>query len=68
MSNILTSFMTRQVAEGQMVSFTYSTLDENGNFLKRNTKESFLLENPEILEHVKAINEYIMANRLRGGK
>lgn len=68
MGNILTSFMTRQVAEGQMVSFTYSTLDENGNFLKRNTKESFLLTNPEVLGHINAVSEYILANRLNGGE
>lgn len=64
MNKLLTSFMTRQVAEGQMMSFTYSEIDESGNFRKRNAKESFLVIDEELLAHINAIEKYIKENKL----
>lgn len=66
-NNIISSFMTRQVAEGQMMSFTYSVVDENGNFEKRNSKASFLVTDAAVMEHINAINRYL-ENRLNGGE
>lgn len=63
-TKILTSFMTRQVAEGQMVSYTYSVADESGNFIQRNTKASFLLTDPATIEHIKAVENYIVNHKL----
>lgn len=68
MSNILSSFMTRQVAEGQMVSFTYSIVDEEGNFLARKKKGSFLVTDENLMEHINAIEGFILENKLSGGE
>lgn len=64
MSKLLTSFMTRQVAEGQMMSYTYSVVDDYGNFQQRNTKGSFLVTDTEVLNHIRAIEQYIEDNKL----
>lgn len=67
MNNIVTSFMTRQVAEGQMMSFTFSVVDADGNFKDRNAKASFLVTDDKVLEHIQEIERYIKENRLSGG-
>ena len=63
--NKLTSFMTRQVAEGQMISYTYSVIDGNGNFTERNTKGSFLVTDEDLLLKIKAIENYIAEKKLK---
>jgi hypothetical protein len=68
MNKLLTSFMTRQVAEGQMLSFTYSVVDDEGNFQQRNTKASFLVTDQELLTHIQAIEKHICDNKLIGGE
>lgn len=66
MSKVLSSFMTRQVAEGQALSYTYSVVDEGGNFTKRNVKGSFLVTDEAVMAHIEAINQYIQENKLDG--
>lgn len=61
---LLTSFMVLGIAEGTTISYTYSQVDENGNFIKRNTKDSFLVTDEDILGHIYAIQNYIRSNRL----
>lgn len=68
MSKVLSSFMTRQVAEGQALSYTYSVIDEEGNFTKRNVKGSFIVTDENLMEHINAINQYILDNKLNGGE
>lgn len=67
MNKILTSFMTHPVAEGQMLSYTYSEVNEDGTFQRRNTKASFLVTDPDVLAHISEIEAYIRDNKLAVG-
>lgn len=67
MINKLTSFMTRQVPEGQMISYTYSVIDSNGNFTQRNIKGSFLVTDTDVMDHITALEKYITDEKLNGG-
>ena len=67
MINKLTSFMTRQVPEGQMISYTYSVIDGNGNFTQRNIKGSFLVTDTDVMDHITALEKYITDEKLNGG-
>lgn len=61
-----TSFTAHVTAEGQRISYTYSEIDDNtGKLISQNTRESFIVMDDVLQNHVDAINEYI-AERLEG--
>ena len=64
MTKVLTSFMSRQVAEGQMMMYTYSILNDEGEFVSRNNKASFMVADPAILDHIRAIEAFIRDHKL----
>jgi len=63
---ILTSFTHHKTAEGDRISFTYSEIDESGNLVSQNNRKNFVVTDPEIKEHIDAINAYISENKLGG--
>lgn len=58
----LTSFMNLNTGEGSRVSFTFSEISETGQVISQNNKGNFLVLDPTIEEHLKAIREYIQNN------
>lgn len=46
------------------VSSTYNEVDEAGNPVKVNVKDSFMAVDPGLAGHIEAIEQYIMENRL----
>ena len=46
------------------VSSTYNEVDEQGNITKLNAKDSFVAVDTALQAHIKAVEQYIMENRL----
>lgn len=63
---ILTGFAVINRAEGKRVAYTHSIVDEEGNIKEDNVKKSFIALDPELLELIKKIDEYIITNKLEG--
>lgn len=62
--NRLTGVALITTGEGERVSFTYSTLDSEGNVISANNKGSFVAMNEELQKHIIAIKEYVNINKL----
>ncbi len=60
----VTSFTSHMTAEGQRISYTYSEIDGEGNLLRQNIRENFVVVDEEILKYIEAINNYILNNKL----
>lgn len=63
---VLTSFTAHTTAEGQRISYTYSVIDEEGNIINQNIRENFVVVDAGLQSHIKAISDYINANKLEG--
>lgn len=46
------------------VASTYNEVDEYGNIVKLNEKDSFIAVDPSLNQHIASIEQYIMDNRL----
>lgn len=46
------------------VSSTYNELDDQGNVVKMNVKDSFMAIDPTLQSHIEAIETYIQEHRL----
>lgn len=63
MSNVLRAFQV--LNDGNYtVNSTYNGVDEAGNIVKQNVKDSFYAIDPDIKAHIDAIREYILNTRL----
>lgn len=62
--NRLTGVALITTGEGERVSFTYSTLDSEGNVISANNKGSFIAMSTELQTHIAAIKEYVNVNKL----
>lgn len=60
----VTSFTSHMTAEGQRISYTYSEIDGEGNLLRQNIRENFVVVDEEILKCIEAINNYILNTKL----
>lgn len=60
----LTSFLVLNVNGGDRISYTYDTINNDGEIEASNTKESFVVNDSELTSHVEAIRNFIRANRL----
>lgn len=58
---VLTGFAVINSDIGKKIAYTYSTVDENGNITKSNTKESFAVIDEPTLNAIKVIEENINA-------
>ena len=59
----ITSFTAHVTGEGQRITFTYSVIDEDGNLISQNNRESFIVVDDQLQDHIDAINEYIKHNK-----
>lgn len=48
------------------VSTTYNEVDENGNVIRANVKDSFMAVDPTLTAHIEAIEDYVLEHRLSG--
>ena len=62
--NRLTGVALLTTGEGDRVSFTYSSLDSEGNVISSNNKGSFVAMDPELAAHIQAIRDYVNTNKL----
>lgn len=56
----ITSFTYHTSGGIDMLSFTYTELDENGNFIKENERVSTGVVNQNILENIDNINKFLI--------
>lgn len=62
--NRLTGVALLTTGEGDRVSFTYSSLDSEGNVISSNNKGSFVVMDSELAAHIQAIRDYVNTNKL----
>lgn len=62
--NRLTGIAIITTGEGERISFTFTTLDSEGNIISTNNKGSFIVMSDELQEHVTAIKNYVNTNKL----
>ena len=55
----LTSITILERAEGLTVSYTYSTINEEGQITERNVRKSYIVLNEEELKLIKQIKEKV---------
>ena len=61
---ILSSFMAISFNGGDRISFTFDEVDEGGNVVSSNNKESFFVVDDDLRSHVEAIRGFIRDNKL----
>lgn len=64
MGKILRAFQVINQDGGYTISSTYNEVDENGNQIKKNAKDSFFVVDPELQSHIDAVEDFIKGNRL----
>lgn len=64
MMNVLTSFTNLKTGEGERVSYTYSTLDDDGNVVAQNKRGNFVALDSDLKAHLAAVNAYITEHKL----
>lgn len=64
MMNILTSFTHLKTGEGDRISYTYSTLDDDGNVIAQNKRGNFVALDADLKAHLVAVNTYIAEHKL----
>lgn len=62
--NRLTGVAIITTGEGERISFTYTTLDSEGNIISTNNKSNFIVLDENLQKHVAGIKDYITANKL----
>lgn len=61
----MTSFLALSANGGDRISFTFDEIDgDAGEIITTNRKESFVVVNEDLREHVNAIRDYIRTNKL----
>ena len=61
MANIkkITSFTAHTTSEGQRLSYTYSEIDDAGNLVKSNVRESMIVLDPTVQNNIDAIISFL---------
>lgn len=62
--NRLTGIALLTTGEGDRISFTYSSLDSEGNVISSNNKGSFVVMDSELEAHIQTIRDYVNTNKL----
>jgi hypothetical protein len=60
MIKIITSFSMIKVAEGKRLSYTLTTMDDNGNIIESNARKSFAVIDPALDTKLVDIENYIL--------
>lgn len=57
---VITSVTTHVTAEGTRISFTYSEINDNGDIVKSNERVTKIITDPDMKDHVTALNDYAL--------
>ncbi len=60
----ITSFVQHTTGEGGRISYTYSLIDENGNIIKENAKDTFVVIDNDVVNAINTINAYLVARNV----
>lgn len=61
----LSSFMALNIDGGDRVTYTYNEInDSTGEPISRNNKGNFYVVDDKLMEHIKAIRDFIKNNKL----
>ena len=60
MVNIITSFTAHQTPEGMRTTYTYSTIDEDGNLIKANQRATCIVLDENINGAIDTINAWLL--------
>lgn len=63
---ILSSFMALSINGADRISYTYDTINDEGELIEANKKGNFFVVSAELKSHINAIREYITENKLEG--
>ena len=62
----LSSFMVMSLDGGKRVAYTYDEIDgETGEIISSNNKKNFFAVDPEFVEKIKAVENYIKETKLQ---
>lgn len=59
----LASFLSTAVNGGERIMYMYDVVDENGDTVATNKRQSFYAVDPELKMHIDAIRDYIITKR-----
>ena len=59
----LGSFLATATNGGQRIMYMYDIIDEEGNTVSTNKRQSFYAVDPELIAHIEAIRDYILEKR-----
>ena len=59
MTKKITSFTHHTTAEGERISFTYSTIGADGSLINSNERETMIVLGESVLKHINAINKML---------
>jgi len=59
----ITSFTHHTTSEGERISYTYSTIGEDGSLINSNERETMIVLDKGVLKHIGAITE-MLAGRI----
>ena len=60
----VTSFTHLYTGEGHRIAYTYSELDENGNFISQNNRGNFVETHSDVIDAINIIIDDIESNHL----
>lgn len=55
----VTNFVAHTTGEGQRLTYTYSTINENGDLIDSNTKGTCIVVDSEIQAHIDALYNFL---------
>ncbi|ADL50008.1 hypothetical protein [Clostridium cellulovorans] len=61
---IITSYTNIKTAEGERLSYTVSTIDDNGNLITSNERKNCIVFDEEALAHIEAIRKLLQDREL----
>lgn len=64
MTKKITSFVHHTTGEGSRISYTYSMIDENGNIVKENAKDTLVVLDKDVSAAIGVINDYLTAREV----
>lgn len=64
MKKKVTSFSNFITGEGERIAYTYSEMEDNGRLISQNNKGTFVALDPELIEKIQWVRQYIEGNNL----
>lgn len=65
MQTIIKAFTVLKTAEGKRISYVYTEIDEDGNVIKENMNESFVVVNNELTDNVDSIFNFLLSRQAK---